>query len=265
MSKEIDLVLSGCGVRLGAHIGAIKALEELDYKIVRICGTSGGSIAGGMYATGMPIEDLCREIKKIDFKKLRKFSVLGLVSNYGLYSTDKIKEYIDRITGGMLMQELQKDFYACVTEESRGLVVLNKENSGLHTLGEVVAASSAVPFYFQRIQWEGAGFLIDGGLLKNYPIDVLDQQRDVVGLHIHRSRPKTYVASKNIVEFVKHLATTVVESIEREHVEDAHWAKTIPILVDGFSPLDFDMTKSQKSRLVDIGYESVMNWHERQR
>lgn len=263
--QQIDLVLSGCGVRLGAHIGAIKALEELDYEIVRICGTSGGSIAGGMYATGMAIDDLVKEIKKIDFKKLRKFSLLGLVSNYGLYSTDKIRDYINRITGGILMKNLQRDFYACVTEESKGLIVLNKQNAADHTLGEVVAASSAVPFYFQRIQWENAGFLLDGGLLKNYPIDVLDEQREVLGLHIHRSRPKTYVGSSNMIDFIKHLVTTVVESIEREHVEDAHWAKTIPIIVDGFSPLDFDMTKSQKSRLVDIGYESVIKWHERKR
>ncbi|HKX57306.1 MAG TPA: patatin-like phospholipase family protein, partial [Xanthomonadales bacterium] len=49
---KIGLVLSGGGARGIAHIGVLKALEELQVPIDCIAGTSMGSVVGGLYASG---------------------------------------------------------------------------------------------------------------------------------------------------------------------------------------------------------------------
>jgi len=50
---RIGLCLAGGGARGGAHVGVLKVLEDLRVPIDCIAGTSIGSIAGGLYATGM--------------------------------------------------------------------------------------------------------------------------------------------------------------------------------------------------------------------
>ena len=50
--EKIGLVLSGGGARGLAHIGVIKALEELGISVHAIAGTSMGGIVGALYASG---------------------------------------------------------------------------------------------------------------------------------------------------------------------------------------------------------------------
>ena len=55
---KIGLALGGGGTRRGAHVGVLKVFEEEGIPIDMICGTSIGAIVGGMYAAGVPIEDI---------------------------------------------------------------------------------------------------------------------------------------------------------------------------------------------------------------
>jgi hypothetical protein len=55
---RIGLALSGGGARGGAHIGVLKALEELRVPIDYIAGVSIGAIVGGFYAAGQTTDDL---------------------------------------------------------------------------------------------------------------------------------------------------------------------------------------------------------------
>src|SRR6185295_6847078 len=49
--RTIGLVLSGGGARGGAHIGVLKALEELHVPVDYLAGTSIGAVVGGFYAS----------------------------------------------------------------------------------------------------------------------------------------------------------------------------------------------------------------------
>ena len=50
---KIGLVLSGGGALGIAHVGVLKALEELRIPIDYVAGTSMGAVVGGLYASGM--------------------------------------------------------------------------------------------------------------------------------------------------------------------------------------------------------------------
>ncbi|GAL10533.1 hypothetical protein JCM19233_1510 [Vibrio astriarenae] len=54
----IALVLAGGGAKGAAHIGVIKALEEMQIPVDIVTGTSMGSFVGGLYATGMSADEI---------------------------------------------------------------------------------------------------------------------------------------------------------------------------------------------------------------
>lgn len=64
---KIGLVLSGGGAKGSAHIGVLKALEELQIPIDYIVGTSMGSIMAGMYSIGYTSEELDSLISNLDW------------------------------------------------------------------------------------------------------------------------------------------------------------------------------------------------------
>ena len=70
MPQRVAVVLSGGGAKGLAHVGVLKALEELNVPIDYIAGTSMGSIAGGLYASGLSAEALHRVLKDTDWDSI---------------------------------------------------------------------------------------------------------------------------------------------------------------------------------------------------
>ena len=70
--KKIGLTLSGGGARGFAHLGAIRALEEIDVKPTMISGTSAGALIGTFYAAGYSVDNIIKISKKTDFFSLRR-------------------------------------------------------------------------------------------------------------------------------------------------------------------------------------------------
>ena len=64
---RIGLVLSGGGARGAAHVGVIRVLEENRIPIDVIAGTSMGAIVGGLYASGMSVDEIDHTIRTIDW------------------------------------------------------------------------------------------------------------------------------------------------------------------------------------------------------
>ena len=56
----VGLALSGGTAKAIAHVGVIKALTEADIPIDHIAATSGGSIVGTFFASGMPMSTTLR-------------------------------------------------------------------------------------------------------------------------------------------------------------------------------------------------------------
>src|SRR6188768_2490134 len=64
---RVGLVLAGGGAKGGAHIGALKVLEELHVPIDCIAGTSIGALVGAGYASGQPAADIQKFVTGIDW------------------------------------------------------------------------------------------------------------------------------------------------------------------------------------------------------
>ena len=68
------LCFSGGGIKIAAHIGALKAFEELGIQIDCISGTSSGSMAAVLYSIGCAPEEMKKIIYE-SYKGLVKTSI----------------------------------------------------------------------------------------------------------------------------------------------------------------------------------------------
>ena len=70
---QIVPIFSGGGTRLSAHIGIIKALNDMHIGFDTLVGVSGGSIVASLYAKGYSVEQM-RELALVtDFKQFTEF------------------------------------------------------------------------------------------------------------------------------------------------------------------------------------------------
>jgi NTE family protein len=172
-NRTVSLVLGSGGARGHAHLGVIKALEELNLDVRNIAGTSMGAVVGGVYAA-----DKLDSYKDWAFG-LRKRDVVGLLDfSFSLKSIFKGERIIDELKeqlGDAQIEDLAKRFTAVATslDEQREVWL----NSG--SLFTAIRASAAVPGFFSPVTVDGR-VLVDGGLINPIPIaPTLNDSTDV--------------------------------------------------------------------------------------
>ena len=161
--KTISLVLGSGGARGLAHIGVIKWLEEHNYKIVSVSGSSMGALIGGVYALGKldEYEHWVRAISATDIVKLLDFSF----SRDGFVRGERIIATLKELIGDSLIEDLPIPFTAVASD-----VVREREvwlNSG--SLFDAIRASISLPLFFEPALINGDK-LLDGGILNPVPI-----------------------------------------------------------------------------------------------
>lgn len=159
----VSLVLGSGGARGLAHIGVIRWLEENNYEIKSISGSSIGSLIGGVYAAGKleQLEEWMISLKKTDIASLLDFSW----GSGGIFKGDKIINTLVGFLEDIQIENLPIPFTAVATD-----IVTEKEvwiNSG--SLFEAIRASVSLPLFFTPVK-NGDSLLIDGGVLNPVPI-----------------------------------------------------------------------------------------------
>ena len=195
---RIGLVLGGGGARGIAHISVIRMLEELKVPVDCIAGTSMGALAGGLYASGMSVDDMENLVVSTDWKRLFDDSIVrvdrtfrekrddrdGLTTIGVGIGDSKLKLSAGLIQGQRILAMFQREtvavsgiedfdllpipFRAVATDLNSGeAVVLDHGN-----LAFAMRASMSLPGIFQPALLDGK-VLLDGGLVDQVPIDVI--------------------------------------------------------------------------------------------
>lgn len=203
---KIGLVLSGGGARGAAHIGVLRAIEELHVPIDYIAGTSMGAIVGGLYASGMSPYELEQALTEIDWGEIftdrpdrRQLSVrrkvddaiflvnkdigfkdgklrlpAGFIQGQKLYV--KLQELTLPTAGINDFDELNIPFRAVASDLATGEAVVLDSGE----LASAMRASMAVPAVFAASEADSK-MLVDGGISNNLPIDVVrDMGADIL-------------------------------------------------------------------------------------
>jgi NTE family protein len=194
---RVGLVLSGGGARGAAHVGVLKALEEMHVPIDAIAGTSMGAVVGGLYASGMSAAQIEAELGSVDWqdafrdrpsrdglslrRKLedREFLVqlpLGIRDGRvqlpsGLIQGQKLGQLLRQLTLPVAatrdFDRLPTPFRAVATDLETGAMVIMKDGD----LATALRASLSAPGIFAPVEREGR-LLVDGGISDNVPVDV---------------------------------------------------------------------------------------------
>jgi NTE family protein len=194
---RIGLVLSGGGARGAAHVGVLKVLDEMRIPIDAIAGTSMGAVVGGLYASGMPVSEIDKLLRSVNWEDAfrdrppreelgfrrkqddREFLVRyamgvtnqGFVLPRGLVQGQKLEQVLRRaslpVAAVQQFDSLPIPFRAVATDLETGEAVILDSGD----LVTAMRASMSAPGVFAPAERDGR-LLVDGGLVENLPVEI---------------------------------------------------------------------------------------------
>ncbi|GGW86831.1 patatin-like phospholipase family protein [Alteromonas halophila] len=260
--KQIVPIFSGGGTRLPAHIGIIKALEEMDIHFSSLVGVSGGSIIASLYAKGMNVDALQKLALDTDFRQFTEFSLWRLLREGGLSSGDSFEQWMDDLLEGVTFEKLPAALSVLATDvNGGGPVLFSREHTPTLKVSRAVRYSMSIPLVFSFKEFNDQ-LLVDGAILSE---DALfeDWQHDGTPSVCFRlkSNPRKQPLIKKrgflLPQYVSMLIRTFMTALSREYVHAQYWHNTLVVNTGEISAVDFGMSAATKERLLQIGYDTT--------
>jgi len=211
---RVGLALSGGGARGAAHIGVIRVLHEQNIPVDCIAGTSMGAIIGGLYASGMSLEEIEQAIDEIDWDDVFNDSTYRADKTFrrkrddddfliqraigfsdgktklplGLVQGQKIDLVLSELT---LPAALVNDFDKLkIPFRSIAADIVTGEQVvlGSGDLATAIRASMSIPAAMAPVIVDGR-MLVDGGIAANLPISVVREMGADIVIAVDISTP----------------------------------------------------------------------------
>ncbi len=274
---SLGVALSGGGLKGLAHIGAMKALEELGVQIDYLSGTSSGSIFASFFAMGYTPEQI--KEKTMDYytmlTNIQKKPILKAGLSYIATGTAKLEGLIpgENIENLVKMASKDKDItnmnqikipYAIATVDtittkeciflSKNMNLQNEDIDYIYDapIATATRASMSFPGIFTPCEYKGYNF-IDGGTKDNLPVQVLkDMGADKVlalSFKIDEYEPR---------EDIFAILLRAVDIFSLKDVRKAQKDADLAIEIDaaGTSLLKID----DIDKVIKTGYDTIMKY-----
>ncbi len=161
--SSVGLVLGGGGARGFAHIGVLRAFQELEIPVDLVGGTSIGAILAALVAMGRDPAEILDQVRD-QFESVFD-PTLPIVS---LLAGRRIATRLAEAFGGAAIEDLAIPFFCVSTNLTQATEVVHRR--GL--LVKAVRASISLPGILPPVV-SGGDLLVDGGMTNNLPIDVM--------------------------------------------------------------------------------------------
>ncbi len=162
----IGLALGGGAARGWAHLGVLRAMDELGVRADVVAGTSIGAIVGAAYACGH-----WREFVELATTLTRQHMLPFLTdlsfSGSGMLNGDKAIHYLTRFLDDVAIEDLPIPYAAVATDLTNGDEVVLTRGSLL----KAVRASMSIPGIFKPVILNDR-VLVDGELVNPIPVYV---------------------------------------------------------------------------------------------
>lgn len=160
------VVLGGGGARGLAHVGILETLARERIPVRAVAGTSIGAEVGAFFASGFPMDELCRIGSAVDWRRTLQLFMPDLAAG-GLCSGRRILEFLQTHFGDRLIETLPIPWIGIATDLDSGEEVILDRGA----LAPAVRASISLPGLLVPFRL-GDRLLIDGGVVNPLPIDV---------------------------------------------------------------------------------------------
>jgi len=157
---KIGLALGAGAARGLAHIAVLEFLEREGIRIDMIAGTSIGSLIGGIYAAGFPVKYMKELARELEWDHITDITF----PRKGLIKGEKFLSFLELITRGKNIEELNIPFSAIACDIETGEHIVIKEGS----LAKAIRASTSIPGVYIPFYHQGR-LLVDGGVLDPVP------------------------------------------------------------------------------------------------
>ncbi|MGQ0701072.1 MAG: patatin-like phospholipase family protein [Panacagrimonas sp.] len=164
--RGIGLVLGGGGARGFAHIGLLRALEQLQIPVDVAGGTSMGAFVSALAASGFSTVEMAQIAREtfVENNYLNDY----VLPRFSLIRARKFLGRLREIFGERQIEELRRSYFCISTNLSSGAIVVHDRGP----LAEWVGTSMSVPGVAPPIAWQG-DLLCDGGVVDNLPTDIM--------------------------------------------------------------------------------------------
>ena len=291
---KVGVVLGGGGAKGASHIGVLKYLEEMGIPVDYVAGTSMGSIIGGFYAMGYSPDELANIIANINWseyignkidrpmmaesvRQRNSTMVLNVpFSLENLFNRENSVSFISQLPSAYvnnsslvnLFNDLcigyQEDMdfndlpipFACVaTDMITGYEIVLRSGS----VPTSMRASMAIPGVFSPVTI-GDKVLVDGGLVNNFPADVLREMGAdiIIGVEVTSTKD---VTAKDLKSLPQVFAQLLINSTSAKRADNRELCNVhiIPD-VSGYGMLSF--TPEAIEALVGRGYKAAAQFHD---
>ncbi len=194
---KVAVVLAGGGAKGAAHIGVLKALEEMQIPVDYITGTSMGAYVGGLYATGMSADEIESFIYSIDWysgyrdrvdRSQRRVRDKEAEDRYqlrtdiglrfgevhaprGFVQGQNMLRILRETTGNLNEFQSFDDLAIPYRSVATDIVELQEVVLDKGQLVDAMMASMSVPGALPPYELNGR-MLVDGGVVNNMPVDI---------------------------------------------------------------------------------------------
>ncbi len=310
MALNCDAVFEGGGVKGIGLVGAVAAIEEAGYQFVNLAGTSAGAIVASLLAVGYTAGEIEQALQKLNYKDfedenwLDRFSVPGkiasIVFRYGIYKGTFFENWLGALLDAKGKTTFGDIKFANPTQEKytykfqaiasdmtdKRLLVLpgDLKNFGYDpdqfSIAAAVRMSISIPVFFEPVRLTDSRgklhYIVDGGVLSNYPIWLLDDGTsdppwptfgfkpvDTTGRTLPQFDPDPI---HNIADYLESLLGTMISGNDNYHISvssgDHERSICIPTTVQVgdqktiIGTVDFDITPEQSIALFDNGLKA---------
>lgn len=170
--KVLGIAFGGGGIRGYMHLGVIKALEQHNIKADLVTGSSAGSVAATLYASGKSYKELDKIIGEFSEFDIADF----VLSRRGIVNGQELAKWINQQVPQRHLSEMDIPIGITATDMTNLESVLIQDGDP----GEAVQTSSTIPGAFVPVE-HNEHLLVDGGVLHVVPVDYArDMGADVV-------------------------------------------------------------------------------------
>lgn len=241
----IGLALGGGAVLGAAHVGVLKAIEELGLDIKWISGTSIGAMVAALYA----FDNNCEKVKDIALEISWKDITSLSISKYGLMSNTKIAQFMRQNIGDVNIENARIPLAIMATNIATGEKVVLKQGS----VATAVMASSCIPGIFKPIVIDNI-MLVDGAISENVPVSPLQDMNAETIVAVDLNAKHMYGKPENMIEVLQNSFHFTLEAAARVQTQEADI-----LITPDLSSFDRYHT-SQTQSLIAKGYTETLRY-----
>ena len=272
-SLKYTCLFGGGAIRGMAYIGTIRALEELGVEYEIIGGSSVGSIMAALVACGYQSYELENLFMKVNFDLFKDIH-LGLGKPFALSKGEIFLDWLNELLAKKIKHESGKNITFKDLEKKLVIITTDltkfscQEFSDVITpdfeVAQAIKISSSMPGLMAPYKYNDS-YLVDGDLQKASPMwrlsnTINDSKSRILEFRLEGDYSKD---EKNPISYINTIYSCVTD-VATDFVTEIYGKNDrydcIRINTGDVFFADFNLSKDERRKLIDIGYNQTMRY-----